>query len=164
MFNVLSILIGLFALLCAIPALIPYLGALNWVVIPIAVIGLAVGVLSSRNTGRNLNLVVLVVAAFLAGAGTEVFGMGWNLAMQENIEDRLLSRAYSYDALGSFVAMPVGQLAYGTLAETFGFRPVLVASAVVYVAVVGLVLCSRSVRTLPRSAPTPTPDVTSTTP
>ena len=109
-------------------------------------------------------LVVLVVAAFLAGAGTEVFGMGWNLAMQENIEDRLLSRAYSYDALGSFVAMPVGQLAYGPLAEAFGYGPVLVTSAVVYVAVVGLVLCSRSVRTLPRSAPTPTPDVTSTTP
>ena len=85
----------------------------------------------------------LVTAAFLAGAGTEIFGMGWNLAMQENIEDRMLSRAYSYDALGSFVAIPIGQLAYGPLAEAFGFQAVLVASAVAYVAVVGLVLCSR---------------------
>ena len=39
--------------------------------------------------------------------------MGWNLAMQENIDDDMLSRAYSYDALGSFVAMPIGQLAVG---------------------------------------------------
>jgi hypothetical protein len=27
----------------------------------------------------------------------------------------MLSRAYSYDALGSFVAMPLGQLAFGPL-------------------------------------------------
>ena len=97
------------------------------------------------------HLVGLVAAAFLAGAGTEIFGMGWNLAMQENIDDRMLSRAYSYDVLGSFVAIPIGQLAYGPLADAFGFRPVLMASAVAYVAVVALVLCSRSVRTLPRS-------------
>ena len=51
--------------------------------------------------------------------------MGWNLAMQENIEDSMLSRAYSYDALGSFVAMPVGQLAYGPLGAAFGYEEVL---------------------------------------
>jgi MFS family permease len=114
--------------------------------------------------GVSPTLVGLVTAAFLAGAGTEVFGMGWNLAMQENIEDRMLSRAYSYDALGSFVAMPIGQLAYGPLAETFGLEPVLVTSAVAYVAVVGLVLCSRAVRELPRAPVTPDPAVTTTTP
>ena len=113
--------------------------------------------------GVSPTLVGLVTTAFLAGAGTEVFGMGWNLAMQESIEDGMLSRAYSYDALGSFVAMPVGQLAYGPLALAFGFRPVLVASAVAYVAVVALVLCSRSVRTLPRAPVTPEPAVTTTT-
>jgi MFS family permease len=101
--------------------------------------------------GVSPHLVGLVAVAFLAGAGTEIFGMGWNLAMQENIDDRMLSRAYSYDMLGSFVAMPIGQLAYGPLAEAFGFRPVLIASAVAYVAVVGLVLCSRSVRGLKRA-------------
>lgn len=100
--------------------------------------------------GISPHLVGLITAAFLAGAGTEVFGMGWNLAMQENIEDRLLSRAYSYDALGSFVAMPIGQLTFGPLAEAFGFRPVLITSAVVYVCVVALVLSSRSVRNLQR--------------
>ena len=36
--------------------------------------------------------------------------------------------------------------------EAFGLRPVLIASAVAHVAVVGLVLCSRSVRDLPRAA------------
>ena len=40
----------------------------------------------------------------------------------------MLSRAYSYDALGSFVAIPLGQLAAGPLATQFGFRPVLLAA------------------------------------
>ena len=42
------------------------------------------------------------------------------LAMQEHVEDRLRSRAYSYDALGSFVAIPVGQLLYGRWAWCTG--------------------------------------------
>jgi MFS family permease len=86
----------------------------------------------------------------LGGLGIEVFGMGWNLAMQENIDEHLISRAYSYDMLGSFIAMPIGQLAWGPLGEVFGNDRVLVASGVAYVAICALVLCSRSVRDLPR--------------
>ena len=56
-----------------------------------------------------------MAAAFVAGAGFELFGLAWNLAMQENIEDRMLSRAYSYDALGSYAAIPLGQLGFGVL-------------------------------------------------
>ncbi len=101
--------------------------------------------------GLEPHLLTLVAVTFLAGAGLEVFSMGWNLAMQENIEDRMLSRAYSYDALGSFVAMPVGQLLYGPLGETFGYQEVLVVSGVVFAAVALLVLTSRSVRALGRA-------------
>jgi hypothetical protein len=61
MLNVVSLLIGAVALVLAIPAFIPFLGLLNWFVIPVAVVGLAIGVLSRSNAGRNLNLVVLVV-------------------------------------------------------------------------------------------------------
>jgi MFS family permease len=100
--------------------------------------------------GAAPHLVLLVAVAFVAGAGMEVFGIGWNVAMQENIDDRMLSRAYSYDALGSFVAMPVGQLVYGPLGERFGYHDVLVVSGVVYAAVALLALTSRSVRTLGR--------------
>jgi len=96
------------------------------------------------------HLGLLIVAMFLAGLGTEVFSMGWNLAMQENIEDSMLSRAYSYDALGSFVAMPIGQLAYGPLGAAFGYEEVLAVSGIAYVAICMLTLTSRSVRTLPR--------------
>jgi MFS family permease len=101
--------------------------------------------------GVQPHLLLLIVVMFIAGAGIEVFSIGWNLAMQENIEDDMLSRAYSYDALGSFVAMPVGQLAYGPLGEAFGYRDVLLVSGIAYTAICLLTLTSRSVRSLERA-------------
>jgi MFS family permease len=101
--------------------------------------------------GVRPELVALVLAAFIAGAGIEVFSIGWNVAMQENIDDRMLSRAYSYDALGSFVAMPVGQLVYGPLGDAFGYRDVLVWSGIVYGLVAVLTLTSSAVRNLQRA-------------
>ena len=102
--------------------------------------------------GVRPELAVMIVAMVVAGAGTEVFSIGWNLAMQENIDEQMLSRAYSYDALGSFVAIPAGQLAYGPLAGAFGYRDVLVVSGITYFVICGLTLLSRSVRDLPRRA------------
>ena len=100
--------------------------------------------------GTEPTLVPMLVAMFLAGAGMEVFGIGWSLAMQENVPEAMLSRAYSYDALGSFVALPVGQLAFGPLGEWLGYRPVIVASGILYALVCLLVLASPSVRNLER--------------
>jgi hypothetical protein len=62
MFNLLSIIFGGVALLLALPAFLPLLGWLNWFVIPMALIGLGLGVVSRSKAGRNLNLVVIVVA------------------------------------------------------------------------------------------------------
>jgi MFS family permease len=95
-------------------------------------------------------LVPMVVAMFVAGAGIEVFGVGWNVAMQEHVPEEMLSRAYSYDALGSYVAIPVGQLLAGPLSDWLGLRPVLVASGVIYAGVCLLTLASPAVRNLER--------------
>lgn len=133
---------------------VPLRRPLFWGMLAISVAGLPMVVL-----GVDPTLVGLVVAAFVAGAGIEVFSMGWNLAMQENIDDDMLSRAYSYDALGSFVAMPVGQLAWGPLGVAFGNSTVLVVSGIAYAAICGMVLLSRSVRDLPRRAADPDPVV-----
>ena len=62
--NLISTLIGLLALVAALVAFIPLLGWLNWLVIPVVVIGLVIGLLSDKTTGRNINLLVLVVAMF----------------------------------------------------------------------------------------------------
>lgn len=61
MLNVVSLIIGLVALVFAVIAFIPLLGWANWLIIPLAIVGAVVGMLSSSNTGRNLNLFVIVV-------------------------------------------------------------------------------------------------------
>ena len=61
MFNIASLIIGVVALVCAIIAFLPLLGWLNWVIIPRAIVGAGVGVLSRSNGGRNLNLLVIVI-------------------------------------------------------------------------------------------------------
>jgi len=61
MLNISSIVIGVVALVLAIFAFIPLLGWANWVIIPIAVVGLALGAMSDRTAGRNLNIVVIVI-------------------------------------------------------------------------------------------------------
>ena len=62
MLNLLSILLGIVALVLAIPSAIPFLGWGNWIVLPIAVIGAGLGALSRSNHGRNFCLIVFVLA------------------------------------------------------------------------------------------------------
>jgi hypothetical protein len=61
MFNIVSLIIGVVALLCAVIAFLPLLGWLNWLIIPLALIGAGVGVIGKGTSGRNLNLFVIVV-------------------------------------------------------------------------------------------------------
>ncbi len=70
MLNILSVLIGLVALILMIPTIIPFLGWANWLIVPIALLGALVGMLSSRNGGRNFCLIVAGLGAlrlFLGG-------------------------------------------------------------------------------------------------
>jgi hypothetical protein len=61
MLNLLSLIVGVVALLLGILAFFPLLGWAYWLIIPIALVGLGLGVVSRRKSGRNLNLVVIVV-------------------------------------------------------------------------------------------------------
>lgn len=61
MLNLFSILIGLVALVLGIVPFLPFFAWGYWFVIPIAVVGAAVGALSSRDTGRNLNLILILI-------------------------------------------------------------------------------------------------------
>ncbi len=100
---------------------------------------------------------VLVAVAFATGVGIEQFGIAWETSMQEHVPPDKLARVYSYDALGSFIAIPIGQVAAGPAAEAFGTEAtLLVAGAIIVVAVAGMLL-SRDVRTL-EHLPARTPD------
>jgi hypothetical protein len=67
--NVMSVIIGLIALLIALVGFIPLLGWLNWFVIPGAVVGLVLGLMSKKTSGRNINLVVLALAIIRLALG-----------------------------------------------------------------------------------------------
>jgi hypothetical protein len=69
MFNLVSIIIGIVALVCAAIAFLPLLGWANWLVIPLAAIGAGVGMLGTGKSGRNLNLFVIVVAIIRLSIG-----------------------------------------------------------------------------------------------
>ena len=101
---------------------------------------------------RPAPLAVVIVASFLAGAGVEVFGVLWDTAMQQQIPPEKLSRLSSYDALGSFVLIPVGLAVAGPVGAAVGLRASFIGSSVLIAAVTALVLLSRDVRTLERRA------------
>lgn len=125
---------------------------LLWGMLGVALFGLPMVVM-----GLVAETAPVLVVAVLAGMGIELFGLGWNLAMQEHVPEEMLSRVYSYDMLGSFAAMPVGPVLIGALAGAFGTREVLLASGVVYLVVALAVLLNRQVRTLPRVSTTSEP-------
>lgn len=54
MLNLISIIVGVVAFPVMLLGLVPLLGWLNYLVIPLAVLGAALGALSDSNTGRNL--------------------------------------------------------------------------------------------------------------
>jgi uncharacterized membrane protein YjjP (DUF1212 family) len=62
MFNLVSLIIGLVALVCAVVAFIPLLGIGEWLVLLLAIVGAGIGMISRGTAGRNLNLFVILVA------------------------------------------------------------------------------------------------------
>ena len=113
-------------------------------------IGIATLALPMFALGLAPSTIPLVILMFVAGTGGEVFGIGWTTAMHENVPNELQSRLWSYDAFGSFVAIPVGQLLVGPLATLFSARAVAVGAAVVYLCVALGSLLSPQVRGLRR--------------
>lgn len=67
--NTASVIVGVVALLVALVGFIPLLGWLNWLVLPAAVVGLVLGLMSRGTSGRNINLVVIALALFRLSLG-----------------------------------------------------------------------------------------------
>ena len=73
MLNALAYLVGLVSRVIVIPAQIPLLGWANWVALPVIVVGIIIGALSSKDGGRNFCLVVLLIAAVRLMLGGGIF-------------------------------------------------------------------------------------------
>jgi MFS family permease len=82
---------------------------------------------------QSVSTAWLLAAFFLAGISFGLFGVAWAQSLQTHIPPEKLARVYAYDAMGSFIAIPVGELAAGPLATHFGSSNVLIASAIAVV-------------------------------
>ncbi|WP_067197851.1 MFS transporter [Microbacterium sp. XT11] len=109
---------------------LPLKRPLRWGMLAISALAIPLAML-----GLHPHAVVVAVAAFIAGAGVEVFNTGWNVTEMEQIPGDKLSRVASYDMLASFVAMPLGTLAFGWLIGHVDVATLLVTSAVIYVVI-----------------------------
>lgn len=96
-------------------------------------------------------LAVVAASAAVAGFGVELFGVYWVTALQQHISAEVLARVSSYDALGSFVLIPVGLTIVGPAADALGVSTTLWVAAAVSAATALLSLASRDVRTLTRT-------------
>jgi predicted MFS family arabinose efflux permease len=101
-------------------------------------------------------LPVVVAGALVAGVGIELFGVFWELSLQQHVQRDLLSRVAAYDMLGSIALMPVGYIVVGPVADGLGVHATLWACMAAVVALTAVTLAVRDVRTLERrDAPAP---------
>lgn len=100
----------------------------------------------------------IALGAVVSGVVFEVFGVFWDLALQQHVPPDRLSRVSSYDALGSFVAVPLGQLAAGPLAAAIGVSEAIWLAVGVYVVAQGSCLLVPDVRRLRRTDVAPAPE------
>jgi MFS family permease len=108
--------------------------------------------------GVPVPLPAVVVLAFVAGLGTETFGVLWDTSMQQEIPQDRLSRVYSYDALGSAALIPLGLAIAGPAAEAFGTKATLFAAGTISLTSTLAVLLVPEVRTLRRRGPVELPE------
>ena len=105
-----------------------------------------------------LSAPLIAATMFVAGAGIEVFGILWDTAMQQEIPPEKLSRVYSYDALGSWILMPLGYVVVPVIANAVGNRATFLGVGVLILVCTLAVLLVGDVRNLERRDVVSAPD------
>jgi MFS family permease len=95
--------------------------------------------------GLLLPVEALVVIAVLAGAGIAVHLALWFTVFQQQVPEESRSRVSSYDALGSFVLMPIGSAIAGPVSAAIGIPATLFADFAIQVVCFGVIIAQPSV-------------------
>ena len=94
-------------------------------------------------------LPIVVGSAFVAGFGLDVFFILWVTTVQSHVPKDLLSRVFSYDALGSNILVPLGLIVAGPFAaQTSPSFALFTGSAIAVVAILAT-FAVRDVRHIP---------------
>ncbi|RSM98120.1 MFS transporter [Nonomuraea sp. WAC 01424] len=111
----------------------------------------ALGAIPLLALGAHLDALWLIAIAFVAGLGSSLAAVSWETSLQEHVPAHVLSRVSSYDDLLSYIAIPIGQLGVGLLADRFDGYQVAATAGIVYAAAAVLPLASATVRRLPHA-------------
>ena len=139
----LGLLLGAFVTLRFKPSRPLFVGCAAVIGMPPVLILLAVGA----------PLPLIVAAALVMGIGIELFGVFWDTALQQHVPEHALSRVSSYDALGSFIFIPLGQLAAGPIAAAIGVDETLYLAAAVIAISAFAMVATPDIRRLRRLEP-----------
>ena len=104
----------------------------------------------------------IAAAAFCEGVGIELFSVYWDTSLQRHVPGEALSRVASYDALGSWVLLPIAFAVVGPIASLVGTRATLLGAAGVVALAVLAMAATADIRRLeagPVAAPTPETDL-----
>jgi MFS family permease len=99
-------------------------------------------------------LPVLLAAQLVAGIGLAIHLALWFTVFQQQVPEAARSRVSSYDALGSFVLIPLGTAVTGPVAGAIGIKETLVLAGVITVATNLIVLAQPVVWRIQRLEPT----------
>jgi hypothetical protein len=95
--------------------------------------------------GLTLPLPALVTIYVVSGIGLAIHLALWFTVFQRHVPAESLSRVSSYDALGSFILMPLGSVVAGPVASVFGIAPTLYATAAIELVCFAIIIAQPSV-------------------
>lgn len=96
---------------------------------------------------------LLACASLLSGIGLSIHLTLWFTVFQREIPEQAQSRVSSYDALGSFVLIPVGMALAGPTAAAIGIDETLWLAVAIFLASTAVIVAIPSVRAIRASEP-----------
>jgi MFS family permease len=100
--------------------------------------------------GFELPVAVLVGIGMLSGIGIAIHLALWFTVFQQHVPEAARSRVSSYDALGSFVLMPLGAAVAGPIAAAIGIEETLIATGVIELICFAIIIVQPSVWAITR--------------
>jgi MFS family permease len=104
----------------------------------------------------ELPITVIVAISVVAGIGIAIHLALWFTVFQQHVPEAARSRVSSYDALGSFVLMPLGAAVAGPIASVIGVEETLIVTGGIELVCFAIILAQPSVWAIRRfSVPEP---------
>jgi MFS family permease len=100
---------------------------------------------------------VIAAAVAVSGIGFSLSAVLWETTVQQQVPPEKLSRVVSFDALGSFTAIPIGYALIGPVSDAIGIEVAFAAAALILAASIAFQVSVREIRELRAPAPEPQP-------